>query len=221
MKAMILSAGRGERMRPLTDSLPKALLPVNGKPLIEYHLAALAAAGISDVVINLAWLGEQIRSVVGNGGRFGLHIDYSDEGAAALETGGGIVKALALLGTDPFWVINGDVLTDYPFTDTALSASDQGRLILVPNPAHNLHGDFGIAADRVVNEASQLYTYSGIGLFRPGLFAGEQEGTFPLAPVLRRVADQNALSAELYPGRWLDVGTPERLVQAEESADGG
>ena len=215
MKAMILSAGRGERMRPLTDKVPKALVPVSGKPLIEYHLAALAAVGIRDVVINLAWLGGEIRSALGDGSRFGVNIIYSDEGAAALETGGGIVRALALLGPEPFWVINGDVLTDYPFTDTGLAAEDQGRLILVSNPAHNPAGDFGISAGRLVNESAQQFTYSGIGLFRPEMFAAEKQGIYPLAPLLRRLADQDALAAELYAGSWLDVGTPERLQQAE------
>lgn len=212
---MILSAGRGERMRPLTDTLPKALIPVSGKPLIEYHLAALVKAGVTDVVVNLAWLGGQIRAALGDGSRYGVHIEYSDEGAAALETGGGIVRALKLLGPEPFWVINGDVLTDYAFTESQLAAGDLARLILVPNPAHNPAGDFGIAAGRVVNQAGQLYTYSGTGLFHPDLFAGLQPEAFPLAPLLRQAADENLLAAELYEGSWLDVGTPERLQQAE------
>ena len=217
MKAMILSAGRGERMRPLTDESPKALLPVSGRPLIEYHLGALRLAGITDVVINLAWLGGKLRSALGAGDRFGLRIEYSDEGESALETGGGIFHALPLLGADPFWVINGDVLTDYQFADSELDAGDLGRLVLVPNPAHNSDGDFGLQAGRATNRADTLYTYSGIGLFHPALFAGQQEGTWPLAPLLRAAADRGKLAAELHGGEWIDVGTPERLAQAEQA----
>lgn len=216
MKAIILSAGRGERMRPLTDTTPKALLRVGEKALIEYHLEALAAAGITDVVINLAWLGEQISASLGNGSRYGLAIEYSNEGQAALETGGGIVHALTLLGQQPFWVVNGDIHTSYSFDDGGLADSDLGRLILVPNPEHNPAGDFGLHDDRVVNAAEQMYTYSGIALFRPELFADRKEGAFPLAPILRTAVDNDALAGQLHQGLWIDVGTPARLAQVEK-----
>lgn len=220
MKAMILSAGRGERMRPLTDESPKALLPVSGRPLIEYHLAALRAARITDVVINLAWLGDKLRAALGDGDRFGLRIEYSNEGAAALDTGGGIFRALPMLGPEPFWVINSDVLTDYQFTDADLDAKYLGRLVLVSNPAHNPDGDFGLQGSQATNVAEHLYTYSGIGLFRPELFAGQQEGVWPLTPLLRDAAERGKLAAELHGGAWIDVGTPERLAQAERSIRG-
>jgi MurNAc alpha-1-phosphate uridylyltransferase len=215
MKAIILSAGRGERMRPLTDATPKALLRVGGKALIEYHLEALAAAGVTDVVINLAWLGEQLRASLGNGSRYGVAIEYSDEGEAALETGGGIAHALALLGQQPFWVVNGDVHTDFSFADMNLADADLGSLVLVPNPEHNPAGDFGLQAQRVVNVAEQMYTYSGIGLFRPELFTDCGAGAFPLAPILRAAADRDALAGQLYDDLWIDVGTPARLAQVE------
>jgi MurNAc alpha-1-phosphate uridylyltransferase len=220
MKAIILSAGRGERMRPLTDTTPKALLRVGGKALIEYHLEALALAGITDVVINLAWLGEQLRTSLGNGARYGLTIEYSDEGDAALETGGGIARALALLGQQPFWVVNGDVHTQFNFADPTLADADLGRLVLVPNPAHNPAGDFGLRVQRVVNVAEQMYTYSGIGLFRPELFADCGTGAFPLAPILRAAADRDALAGQLYDDLWIDVGTPARLAQVERIRTG-
>jgi MurNAc alpha-1-phosphate uridylyltransferase len=216
MKAIILSAGRGERMRPLTDTTPKALLRVGEKALIEYHLEALAAAGITDVVINLAWLGEQIPARLGNGSRYGLAIEYSNEGQAALETGGGIVHALALLGQQPFWVVNGDIHTSFSFDNGDLADSDLGRLILVPNPEHNPAGDFGLHDERVVNAAEQMYTYSGIALFRPELFADREEGTFPLAPILRNAVDKGVLAGQLHKGLWIDVGTPARLAQVEK-----
>ncbi len=216
MKAMILSAGRGKRMRPLTDEMPKALLCAGGQALIEYHLAALAVAGVTDVVINLAWLGEQIRSSLGNGSRYGITIEYSDEGQSALETGGGIVHALPLLGQDPFWVVNGDIHTDFLFDDSDLVDSDLGRLLLVPNPAHNPAGDFDLVDGRVTNVAEHTHTYSGIGLFRPELFTGQEEGVFPLAPILRDAADRGMLAGKLYDGLWIDVGTPQRLAQVEQ-----
>ncbi|MCP4278096.1 MAG: nucleotidyltransferase family protein [Gammaproteobacteria bacterium] len=215
MKAIILSAGRGERMRPLTDNTPKALLRVGEKALIEYHLEALAAAGVTDVVINLAWLGEQIPERLGNGSRYGLAIEYSHEGQAALETGGGIVHALELLGPQPFWVVNGDIYTNFTFDNNYLADSDLGRLVLVPNPEHNPAGDFGLSDARVVNSAQQMHTYSGIALFRPELFAGQQEDAFPLAPILRTVVDQDRLAGQLHEGLWIDVGTPARLAQVE------
>jgi len=214
MKAMILAAGRGDRMRPLTDMTPKALLPVGGLRLIEYHLNALATASVEEVVINVAWLGDQIQAFLENGERYGLRIRYSEEGEQALETGGGIFQALALLGPAPFWVVNGDVRTDYGFVTPKLAENDLGHLVLISNPEHNPGGDFALQSDRIINTGPQPLTYSGIGFFRPELFAGLQAGRFPLAPLLRDAADAGQLSGELYSGTWLDVGTPERLKLA-------
>lgn len=214
MKAMILAAGRGERMRPLTDRTPKPLLPVAGRPLIEHHLRALAAAGIHEIVINHAHLGEQIEAVLGNGTRFAVQIRYSVE-PTALETGGGIFKALPLLGTEPFLVVNGDVWTDIPFAGLlahGLGAGDLAHLVLVENPPQHPQGDFALESGRVRAEGSPRYTFSGIGLYHPDLFSGCSEGAFPLAPLLRRAMVADRVSGELYPGRWTDVGTPERLA---------
>jgi len=211
MKAMILAAGRGERMRPLTDSTPKALVQVGGRALIEYHLAALAAANIREIVINVAWLGSQIKDYLGDGSRYGASISYSDEGDRALETGGGIAMALPLLGSEPFWVVNGDVHAQFNFNAAALGASTLAHLILVPNPEHNQSGDFALDGSMVRNEGSELHTFSGISLLRPELFADNLEGVFPLAPLLRTAADRDQVSGELLRGAWVDVGTPDRL----------
>jgi MurNAc alpha-1-phosphate uridylyltransferase len=214
MKAIILAAGRGERMRPLTDTTPKALLQVGGRALIEYHIAALAAAGIRELVVNLAWLGDQVAAYLGDGGRYGVSICYSNEGSSALETGGGIFRALPLLGDQPFWVVNGDIHTRYSFDLSGLHSGALGHLVLIPNPAHNPDGDFALADGRVRNSGDSTYTYSGIGLFDPALFAGESDGVFPLAPLLRAAADDGRLNGELYTGMWADIGTPERLATA-------
>jgi len=211
MKAMILAAGRGERMRPLTDHTPKPLLKAGGKALIEYHLEALAAAGFNEVVINLADLGDQIQAKLGDGGRFGLNIRYSDEGERALETGGGIFKALPLLGDDRFLVVNGDVWCDYPCTLRGLARGDLAHLVLVDNPAYHAHGDFFLDAGRLSPTHGEKLTFSGIGYYTPSLFAHCQPGAFPLAPLLRRAIEVGKVSAEHYRGEWLDVGTPERL----------
>jgi MurNAc alpha-1-phosphate uridylyltransferase len=211
MKAMILAAGRGERMRPLTDSLPKALLPVGGQPLIEHHLQSLAAAGIRDIVINVAWLGQQIINYLGDGERYGISIQYSDEGEHALETGGGIARALPLLGDDPFWIVNGDVHARFNFAVPQLAEDTLAHLVLVPNPDHNRRGDFALRDGLVRNTGEVMYTYSGIAFMRPELFAGNPGGAFPLAPLLRVAADRGQLTGELLAAGWTDVGTPERL----------
>ena len=211
MKAMILAAGRGERMRPLTDKTPKALLAVRGCPLVEHHLLALKASGIVDIVINVAWLGSQIIAYLGDGNRYGMSIRYSDEGDSALETGGGIANALPLLGDAPFWVVNGDVYADYSFAAQPLEQGQLAHLLMVPNPDHNPAGDFALRAGAVSNDGEPRYTYSGIAMVRPELIAGHPGGAFPLAPYLRRAADQGVLSGELLSGEWVDVGTPERL----------
>ena len=217
MRAMILAAGRGNRMRPLTDRTPKPLLPVAGRPLIDWHLERLAAAGCDQVVINLAWLGEQIADHVGDGSRWGLRVEYSREGETGLETGGGIARALPLLGDAPFLVINGDVWCDLEPARLLRPPAGLAHLVLVPNPEHNSGGDFGLQGGRVVASGGELLTYSGIGVYHPELFAGHPGGAFRLAPLLRRAMAEGRVTGECYRGRWCDVGTPERL-QALDAA---
>jgi N-acetyl-alpha-D-muramate 1-phosphate uridylyltransferase len=210
MHAMILAAGRGERMRPLTDHLPKPLLEVGGKPLIVHHIERLAAAGFRNIVINHAHLGHRIEEATGDGARWGANIRYSPEGEA-LETGGGIFKALPLLGFGPFLVVNGDIWTDLDFTHLRLEDGLLAHLVLVDNPPHNPAGDFALSDDRASPEGARRYTFSGIGIYRPELFQSCSPGAFPLAPLLRSAMGQGLVSGEHYPGRWLDIGTPERL----------
>jgi N-acetyl-alpha-D-muramate 1-phosphate uridylyltransferase len=212
VKAMVLAAGRGERMRPLTDHTPKPLLPVGGRPLIAWHLEALARAGVREVVINLSWLGEQIRAALGTGTAFGLRIAYSEEGPVPLETGGGIFRALPLLGPGPFLVVNGDTWTDVDLAGLAVGPEADARLVLVPNPPHHPRGDFGLEGGRVVEAEAGRHTYSGIGVYRPELFAGCEPGRFPLLPLLRRAIAAGRLEGQLHTGAWHDVGTPERLA---------
>jgi MurNAc alpha-1-phosphate uridylyltransferase len=213
---MILAAGRGERMRPLTDSTPKPLLRVAGKPLIRYHVEALARAGVRRLVINHAHLGEQIVDYLGDGGAWGVSISYSAEPTGALETGGGIFRALPLLGEGPFWVVNGDIWTDYPFTPPRLAADALAHLALVDNPVHHPRGDFMLADSGWLQDADgDRLTYSGIGVYRPELFAGCTAGAFPLAPLLRRAMADGRVSGEYFAGRWTDVGTPERLRELD------
>lgn len=212
---MLLAAGRGERMRPLTDQCPKPLLPVAGKPLVAWHLQRLAAAGFHEVVINLSWLGEQIAAALGDGSRHGVAIQYSREPWPALETGGGIFNALPLLGHEPFLLVNGDVFTDVDFASLCLAASDLAQLVLVPNPVHHERGDFCLDAGRIVEGRGERLTYSGIALLRPELFDGAQPGRFALLPWLLRARDAGRLGGQKHEGRWLDVGTPERLAQLD------
>lgn len=216
MKAMILAAGRGERMRPLTDTLPKPLLEVGGKRLIEYHIEALQKIGVTDIVVNTAWLGEKIPELIGDGARYGVSITYSPE-TEALETGGGIFKALPLLSDEAFIVVNADVWTDFPFEQLLNREVDAAHLILVENPAHNLSGDFAIDGDLLCSEGEQKYTYSGIGIYHPRFFAHCSAGRFPLAPMLREWMNKGAVSGQLYSGRWNDIGTPERLKALDET----
>lgn len=224
MRAMILAAGRGERMRPLTDHLPKPLLSVGGKRLIEYHLEALAAAGFSEVVINHAHLGEQIEQLLGGGERYGVTIHYSPEGEA-LETGGGIFRALPLLGDAPFVVVNGDVWCDYPFARLREVTTTGAHLVLVPNPPQHPDGDFllrqGAVFDKAQrSEGEQTLTFSGIGLYHPSLFDGRKAGAFPLAPLLRRAMAEGRVSGERFGGMWFDIGTPERLRELDQMLSG-
>ena len=213
MKAMILAAGRGERMRPLTDETPKPLLQVNGRPLIEHHIEALVRGGIGDIVINLSWLGEQIRDQIGDGAKYGINITYSDEGPEALETGGGIFRALTLLGDEPFWLVNGDVFCAYDYEVRGLDDGMLGHLVMVPNPVHNEMGDFSLADGLVTTPATQTLTYSGMAVLHPDLFNGATDGKFPLAPLFEGAIERGLLSGELFRGRWADVGTPERLAE--------
>lgn len=216
MKAMILAAGRGERLRPLTDQTPKPLLLVAGKPLIERHVEALVRAGITELVINHAWLGEQIEAALGDGSRFGAQIVYSAEGEQALETGGGIVRALPLLGDKPFMVVNADVATDFDFSALPQSVSGLAHLVLVPNPAHHAQGDFVLDGKTVRLGDAARGTFSGIAVYDPRLFVHCTDTmVFPLAPILRDAIAAGQVSGECYNGRWVDVGTEERRALAE------
>jgi MurNAc alpha-1-phosphate uridylyltransferase len=215
MKAMILAAGRGERMRPLTDDLPKPMLQVNGEPLLHYHLTRLAAAGITEVVINLAWQGDAIRTWLRGGERYGLTVACSEEPPGALETGGGIFQALPLLGDAPFWLVNGDVYAEFPFPGRSLAGPDLAHLVLVPNPVHHPRGDFCLRDGRAHATGPGRLTYSGLALLSPRLFTGCSPGRFPLAPLLLKAMQRGLVSAENYPGRWTDVGTPERLAELD------
>lgn len=210
---MILAAGKGERLRPLTLHTPKPLVKVAGVPLIEHHLRALAAAGFSEVVINHAWLGHKIEAYLGDGAQLGLSICYSAEGEP-LETGGGIHKALPLLGDEPFVVINGDIWTDYPLAQLPRHLSGDAHLVLVDNPEHNPQGDFALAQGQVLDQRPGL-TFSGISVLSPALFANCQGGAFKLAPLLRQAMAVGRVSGEYYRGHWIDVGTHERLAQVE------
>lgn len=216
MRAMILAAGRGERLRPLTDTVPKSLVEVRGRSLLERHLQSLQDAGIRNVVINLGWLGEKIVERVGSGARFGLEVVYSEEGDNVLETGGGIHRALPFLGDDPFLVVNADIFTDMPVPEPGLGPGTSAHLVLVPKPAFREHGDFDLCDDRVRNAEDASLTFSGVAIYRPEFFAGCEPGRFPLAPLLREAADAGQLSGSLYEGRWEDVGTQERLSKLNQ-----
>lgn len=215
MKAMILAAGKGERLRPLTLHTPKPLVRAGGVPLVEYHVRALAAAGFRDLVINHAWLGEQIEAYLGDGERFDVSIRYSAEGEP-LETGGGIHRALPLLGDEPFAVVNGDIWTDYDFTALRRPISGLAHLVLVDNPPHHPAGDFALHDGKLEEgDAASRFTYSGIAVLHPRLFAGCSAGAFKLAPLLRQAMTNGQVSGERYDGRWVDVGTHERLAEVE------
>ncbi|GMQ84316.1 MAG: nucleotidyltransferase family protein [Gammaproteobacteria bacterium] len=215
MKAMILAAGRGERMRPLTDRTPKPLLKVAGKPLIQYHIEALRDAGFRELVINHAHLGAQLVEHLGSGAQLGVQIRYSAEPEGALETGGGIKRALALLGEQPFLVVNGDIWTDYPYQQLHRAPDGLAHLVLVDNPLHNPDGDFQLKEGKVTGEGEQKLTFSGIGLYQPGLFADTPDGAFPLAPVLCAAMQGGRVSGEYYPGQWMDIGSPQRLSELD------
>lgn len=210
MKAMILAAGRGERMRPLTDHTPKPLLVVGGAPLIVHHVRKLAGAGFTELVINHAYLGEQIVAALGDGAAYGVHIQYSPE-APAVETGGGIFRALPLLGPGPFVVINGDIWTNYPLQRLHAVSVQSAHLVLVNNPEHHPQGDFSLQGQRVQDGGESCLTFSGVGVYAPSLFNGCRPGAFPLAPLLRAAMALNSVTGEHYQGHWFDIGTPQRL----------
>jgi len=216
MRAMILAAGRGERLRPLTDEVPKSLVEVRGETLLERHLRNVQGAGIRTVVINLGWLGARIVERVGSGEQYGLEVIYSDEGKNILETGGGIHKALPQLGDEPFLVMNADIYTEMPVPAVELAADHMGHLVLVPTPEYREHGDFDIENGLIRNGERARHTFSGVAVYRPEFFEGCEAGRFPLAPMLREAADNRQLSGSLYEGRWADVGTPERLAALQE-----
>ncbi len=216
MKALILAAGRGERLRPLTDNIPKPLLQVGGHPLIEHIIAGLAGAGFCEIVINLAHLGGQIQDRLGNGSHLGIHIAYSQEGDEALETGGGIHRALPLLGKEPFLVVNGDVASDFPFENLKHCPEGLAHIVLVDNPPHHPQGDFALQGGKVMAEGEPKYTFSGIGMYRPELFAGRKPGKFPLAPLLREAMAGGLVSGQIHTGFWMDIGTVERLRELDE-----
>ncbi len=212
MIAMLLAAGRGERLRPITDAMPKALVEVRGRSLLERHLDALAAAGVHTVIINLGWLGEMIAERVGSGDRYGLSVVYSDERDNVLETAGGIRKALPLLGSSPFLVVNADIYTDMPLPCPLPGEDELAHLVLVPVPAFKATGDFDVTAGKLANSEAPAYTFSGVASYRADFFADLAPGRRPLAPLLRAAADAGRVGASIYRGNWHDVGTPDRLA---------
>jgi len=216
-RALIFAAGRGERMRPLTDATPKPLLEVGGKPLIAWHLEKLAAAGVREVVINTAHLAVQFPAKLGDGSRWGLRIHFSDEGAEPLETGGGMLKALPLLGDAPFIAVNSDIWTDFAFSTLQQNLQGLAHLVMVDNPVQHPHGDFVLRDGRLYDEAGPRLTFTGIGVYRPALLAGRTSGKFSTVPILRAAMHRGEVSGERYPGAWSDIGTPQRLAELRTS----
>jgi MurNAc alpha-1-phosphate uridylyltransferase len=211
MRAMILAAGRGERLRPLTDSIPKPLVEIAGKPLIEYHLQALADAGFREIVVNQGHLGDMLPAAIGDGSRWNITIHWSDEQPEALETGGGIFKALPLLGSSPFLVVNGDIWTDYPYSRLRAIKCDHAHLVMIPNPPQHPAGDFSLQQARIRNEGDNKLTFSGISVYHPRLFDGCTPGKFSVVPLLRSAMKNHLVTGEEYRGVWEDIGTLERL----------
>jgi MurNAc alpha-1-phosphate uridylyltransferase len=215
---MILAAGRGERMRPLSDVTPKPLLRAGGKSLIEHQLAALCAAGLREIVVNLSWKGEMLRAALGDGARYGVRIRYSEEGGEPLETGGGVAAALHLLGDGPFVVVSADVWSDYDFRACSerLESTDVAHFVLTPNPDFHPHGDFGLEGARVV-DSEPRYTYANIGVFRREFFSDCPAGKFPLAPLMFRWVRAGRVSGEVHRGGWRNVGTPQQLAELDQA----
>ena len=219
MIAMILAAGRGERLRPLTDTVPKCLVEVRGQSLLEWHLEHISKAGIKDVVINLGWLGEQIVERVGSGSEYGLNVLYSDESDNVLETGGGIQKALPMLGSEPFLVLNADIFTEMPVPNITLRDSALGHLVLVPTPDYRTVGDFDLNGGMIRNGDTPALTFGGVAIYRPEFFDGCGAGKFSIVPLMRAAADAGRLQGSLYEGVWADVGTLERLAAVDNDED--
>ncbi len=215
MRAMILAAGKGTRMRPLTDNTPKPLLKIADRCLIEYHIMRLVQAGFNEIVINLAYLGEQIEQTLGTGARYNAQLFYSHEGDTPLETGGGIFHALPLLGNQPFLVVNGDIWTDYPFEKLINKINGLAHLVLVDNPPHHPQGDFVLEQQRIYRQGTPRLTFSGIGVYHPDLFIECPKPPFPLLPLLLKAMQIDAVTGEYYPKEWIDIGTPERLQQLD------
>ncbi len=214
---MLLAAGFGKRMRPLTDYTPKPLIPVLGKPLIEYALERLAAAGVTRVVVNLAHLGEQIRDHLGSGERWGVQIQYSAEDEP-LETAGGIIHALPLLAPSPFLVINGDIWCDFPLATLRGVKCDYAHLVMVRNPAHNPRGDFCLRSGRIRQDGEPKFTYSGLAVYHPRFFDGCSGGKWSVVPLLQQTMESRLVTGQLHNGAWFDSGTPERLAALREAA---
>ncbi len=214
---MILAAGRGERMRPLTNTTPKPLLVAGGKPIIQHTIEQLVSAGFTEIVINIAHLGQQIQHTLGNGQQLGASIAYSDEDETALETAGGIINALPLLGDNPFLVVNGDIANDYDFSQLNNKTIDLAHLVLIPNPEHHPEGDFQLLKNGMTTvQGESKLTFSGIGLYDPKLFANTQPGKTKLAPLLRSAMIDNKVTGEKFEGFWMDIGTPERLQELDK-----
>lgn len=213
MKAMILAAGRGERLRPLTDTLPKPLIPLGEHRLIEHHLFKLAASGVRNVIINIAYRGTDIENALGSGERYQLNIQYTHEPEGALGTGGGIYAALPLLGPDPFLLMSADIFTDFPF-GTLKKLHGLAHLVLVDNPPYHRKGDFGLGAQGILLNEPKTYTYANIGIIHPDLFKDCTKPVFELGPLLRQAATQQRITGEYYTGSWFNVGTAEELAQA-------
>ena len=216
MKAMILAAGYGKRMLPLTEKLPKPLLNVQGRTLVEHHLHNLARAGFQDVVINLGHLGHMIEDAIGDGSRYGLRVQFSPEGPDPLETGGGMIKALPLLGVDPFIIVNADIFCDYDFSIIPpLDDQSDAHLVLVDTPSYKANGDFSLCDGYVVDNAEPALTYSGIALYHPRILDGAKVERFSIIPRLRQAITDGRVSGSYHTGMWSDVGTPDRLLELQ------
>ena len=213
--AMILAAGRGERLRPLTDLMPKALCKVHGIALIEYHITHLARAGFNRIVINHAYFGGQIRRLLGHGDRFGIEICYAPEPPGGLETGGGIFNALPLLGEEPFVTVNADVFTDFDFVQLALPIHSCAHLVLINKPDYQSQGDFGLSSTGLLDNNHRQYTFAGIACYQPAFFHGSKPGRYSVTPLLRQLANEGRATGEFYTGTWIDIGSPARLILAQ------
>jgi len=219
MRAMILAAGRGARLRPLTDRMPKPLVPIDGKPLIEYHVEALASAGFQHIVINQGHLGDMLPAALGNGDRWGVNIQWSDEQPEALETGGGIHRALPLLGRGPFLVVNGDIWTDYPFARLRAVKCDYAHLVMVPNPPHNPAGDFALRNAVIREEGPEKLTFAGIAVYHPRILSACEPGRFSMVPLMLRAMNEHLVTGETWKGSWSDIGSRQRLEEIGVDVD--